>query len=228
MNSQNEGAPTPSFSRGASSRFDPTIPTLVVAFLLLLGGGAWALKTAFPGSANELFEAFSAGTSQSAGQSQSESELVEEEEPEEETPHKAPVIAGVHLLSWSDDEGDHPELVGHLTDGDPGTTWRSRYFQQNSFAEGTEIALLINLAEPAVVTEVDMSVLGSGGEVVIVDASGGDARSGEVLATSALEPETVIKLAQPTELSALGVQFMSLPTDDEGLFRAKISNIEVK
>ena len=228
MNSQNEGAPTPPPSRGVSSRFDPTMPTLVIAFLLLLGGGTWALKTAFPGSANELFEAFSAGTSQSAGQSQSSGGLDEEETTEQDTPVNIPVIAGIHLLSWSDDEGDHPELIGHLTDSNPETTWRSRYFQDNTFAEGSEIALLINLAEPALVTEVDMTVLGSGGEVVIVDASEGDARSGEVLATSALEPDTVIKLAQPTELSALGVQFMSLPTDDEGLFRAKISNIEVK
>ena len=212
---------------GKSGRFNPTVPSLVLALVLFVGGGLWAVYTAFPSTGGDLLKAFSEGASETASQS----DPVEEEDVEEEVVEEAtvePAIAGIHLYSWANDEGDHPELVGHLTDGNPDTVWRSRYFQENAFAEGQEISFLVNLAEPALVTEIDLSVIGSGGEVVVRNSSDGDPRSGEILATGALEPETVIKLAQPTEVSSLGIQFMSLPTDDEGLFRAKVSNIVVK
>lgn len=220
---------SPQSTRGKSGRFNPTVPSLVLAAIVFIGGGFWAVNTAFPSNGGDLFEEFSKAASEAAGQSHQSGfgdgpevgDVVEETTIE-------PGIAGIHLYSWANDEGDHPELVGHLTDGNPETVWRSRYFQNNAFAEGQEISFLVNLVEPALVTEVDMSVLGAGGEVVIRDSSDGDPRAGEILATGTLEPETVIKLAQPTEVSALGIQFLSLPTDDEGLFRAKVSNISVK
>lgn len=214
------------YSRGRIVRFNPTVPALLIGIATLLVGSVWAFRTAFPGSAGELFEALWQSGPQSIVAEQS---WDAGEEPETSVAGTvAPVISGIRVFSWSNDDGDHPELVGSLTDGDPGTVWRSRYFQENSFQEGSEIALLVVLEQPAVVSEIDMAVVGNGGEVVIRNSADGDPRTGEVLATGTLAPDTVIKLAQPTQLSDLGIQFMSLPVDDEGLFRAKVSNIEVK
>ncbi len=115
-----------------------------------------------------------------------------------------------------------------MLDHDPTTTWRSRYFTDNIFAEGSEIAILLSLSEPAVVSEITLNILGQGGEIVVRDASGGNPRAGDVLATATADGDTTIKLAQPTEMSAIGIVFSSLPVDDEGVNRAKIATVSVR
>ncbi len=138
------------------------------------------------------------------------------------------MISGATILSWDNDDGDHPELASALLDGDTSTVWRSRYFNQNVFSEGNQIAILLTLAEPAVVSEITINAIGEGGEVLVTDASAGDARLGPVLATAPITSDTVIRLAQPTEVSAVGLVFNTLPVDDEGMNRAKITGISVR
>ena len=143
-------------------------------------------------------------------------------------PVAAPVITSATVFSWNDDDGDHPELASSIVDNDPATTWRSRYFTQNTFEEGTQVAVLLTLAEPAVVSEITLNVVGSGGEVVVRNSADGNPRTGDVLATSPINGDTVIRLAQPTELSTIGLTFNTLPVDDEGMNRAKVTGISVR
>lgn len=226
-NAKPGGSRGPAPKRGLLTRFNPTVPALVLGVILLIGGALWAGKTAMQGSREDWFAELQ-GAGPAAQQSAQSEEDVSADGTDAPAETATPVIAGVRVFSWSDDDGDHPELVAALTDGDPSSVWRSRYFRNNQFAEGTEIALLVNLEQPAVVSEVDMTVLGSGGEVVIRNVTDDNPRDGEILATASLSPDTVIKLAQPTEVAALGIQFLSLPTDDEGMFRAKLTSLTVK
>lgn len=210
-----------------SGRFDPTIPALIFGVLIVVVAGAVAFKNLWPKDAGDLFAEISPTLPQS---SQSEGEDVVEETPAPEvTPEAAPpVISGATIFSWGNDDGDHPELATALLDSDPSTIWRSRYFTLNQFSEGSEISILLSLAEPAVVSEVAMNFIGSGGEVSLRDASGGDPRTGAVLAVAPITPDTVIKLPQPTEMSAVGLVFNTLPTDDEGMYRAKVTEISIR
>lgn len=212
----------------SGGRFDPTIPALIFGVLIVIVAGAIAFKNLLPKDAGDLFAEISPTLPQS---SQSEGEdVVEEETPAPEAPQEtvAPVISSATIFSWGNDDGDHPELTTALLDSDPSTIWRSRYFTLNQFAEGSEISILLSLAEPAVVSEVDMTFIGSGGEVSLRDASGGDPRTGAVLAVVPITPDTVIKLPQPTEMSAVGLVFNTLPTDDEGMYRAKVTEISIR
>lgn len=217
--------PEPS-SSGNGQRFDPAVPALVLGVLLVVVAGAMAFKNLLPSSASDLFAELSPALPQSS--QSSEATPSEDEDPAAPPASAAPVVSGATIFSWGDDDGDHPELATALLDADASTGWRSRYFLTNEFAGGSEIAILVTLAEPAVVSEVLLSVVGAGGEVTVTNASDGNPRSGDVLATAPVSGETVIKLAQPTEVSAVGLVFNSLPTDDEGMYRAKVSEVAIK
>lgn len=213
------------------SGFNPTVPALILGAVVVILAGFFALKTLFSSYPSDLLEGIGpVGGSSQSGQSGEELEAdVEVSEPEEESnAPAAPVLTSATIFSWSDDDGDHPELVSALVDGDPSTQWRSRYFNENIFAEGSEVAILLSLAEPATVSEIDLSIVGQGGDIVVRNASEGNPRIGDVLATATANGDTVIKLAQPEEVSALGIVFQTLPVDDEGMNRAKVSSVAVK
>lgn len=207
--------------------FNPTVPALILGLILVLGAGYFSLRTLLSPGPTDLFAELGGNISQSEQSGQSE-QVVEEEVGTEEVPVAAPVITSATVFSWNDDDGDHPELASSIVDNDPATTWRSRYFTQNTFEEGTQVAVLLTLAEPAVVSEITLNVVGSGGEVVVRNSADGNPRTGDVLATSPINGDTVIRLAQPTELSTIGLTFNTLPVDDEGMNRAKVTGISVR
>ncbi len=217
-------------SSAGKKGFNPTVPALILGFILVIVAGYFAVTTLME-SRPSLLEGVG-GTGEIGASQSSQSDVQEEEqsaeEPDTTTPPAAlPVVTSATIFSWNDDDGDHPELSAAILDADPASVWRSRYFTQNAFQPGSEIAILLSLAEPAVVSEVTLDVIGAGGEIIVVNASAGNPRDGEVLATGTANGNTVIRLAQPTEVSALGIKFNSLPVDDEGMNRAKISSISV-
>lgn len=220
-----------------SGKFNPTVPAIVIGLVLLIVAGFWAFRSIAGSYPSELLSDIGISvdvTGQSSGDEDGAAEEDEDGAAEEEVTVKEqpsagkPVITSATVFSWSDDDGDHPELVSAMLDHDPTTTWRSRYFTDNIFAEGSEIAILLSLSEPAVVSEITLNILGQGGEIVVRDASGGNPRAGDVLATATADGDTTIKLAQPTEMSAIGIVFSSLPVDDEGVNRAKIATVSVR
>lgn len=208
-------------SASRSGRFNPTIPTLLIAFTVL-GLGVW-----FAG--NNLFLGTELTETTPPPPVVAQSEQEEEEQAGSEAVNSAaPVIAGVAVYSWGDDGGDHPDLGNNVLTDDPLTYWRTRYFTPSTYAQGDPATLQVNLAEPAVVSQVILKVIGSGGEVAVIDASQGDPRSGEVLAVTPLSETTVIPLTEKIEVSSLGLVFSELPLDDEGRNRLKIVSVTVE
>ncbi len=231
--SSDQGTPPaspPQVPGGKPRRFDPMLPTIVIAIILVILGLFYAISV-LKGPATHDGGAPGAGLqSQSSDQSgQSSGETPKEPDAPATTPPTTvtPVIAEIEIFSWSDDGKDHPELTSALTDGDPGTYWYTRYYDWNQFTEESVISILVNLQEEAVVDTINLNVIGSGGEITIRDVTDGNPRQGTILATATLNGDTVIKLSQPTKLSALGINFVSLPTDDEGLNRAKVTGISI-
>ena len=221
-----QGAPVASTAGGKG--FNPTIPALILGLILVLVAGFFAVRTLMGPGPTDLFAEIGGSVSQSSQSSQS-GELEEEEAVVEgPVPTVAPVVTSATVFSWNDDDGDHPELASAIVDTDPSTVWRSRYFTTNAFEEGSEISILLTLAEPAVVSEITLNVVGSGGEVVVRNPADGNPRVGDVLATAPIDGQTVIRLAQPTELSAISLSFNTLPVDDEGMNRAKLAGISVQ
>ena len=212
--------------RHSTGRFDPTVPALLLGLVLVLFAGYFSFKTLF--GAGPL-DAMIKELDQS---SQSLNFLAQsgEKDTEEGTTGSdaVPVVTSAEIFSWWDDDGDHPEMAGYLIDKNSDTIWRSRYFAGNTFAEGAEIAILLNLAEPAPVSSITLDVIGSGGLLKVTEPNENNPRDGAVLATVELSPSTVVTFDPAIEMDSIGLVFETLPTDDEGRLRAKISGITVE
>ena len=225
-------APKSSHADRRTTRFDPTWPALIAGFVLVLVAFILGVQNLFPAGALEtLLDTGDHPVIASQSSQDDQNSSVEKEEDanaDDEVTQALPVATSVEIFSWNDDGGDHSELAGYLLDNDPSTTWRARYFSVNAFAEGSEIALLVRLAQPALVNQITLNVTGSGGLVDVTDPQDDNPRNGEVLASATLSPQTIITLNPAVEMDSVGLVFKELPTDDEGRFRAKITAITVE
>lgn len=209
--------------RPRDGKFNATGPALIVG-LLVVGGGVWYVS-------QNLFPEPSEVIVVEEVQSEPQSEPIAESDPgsaAEGEPSALPVIAGTRILSWSDDGGDHPELATLMSDADSSTYWRTRYFDPNTYAQGAPAAIVLNLAEPASVSQIVLEVIGAGGEVTVVVPDGDNPREGQVVGTAALASTTVIPVTDPAPVSSLALVFTELPIDDEGRNRVKIASIAVE
>ena len=220
-------ASTPATGTRRDRRFDPTWPALGLGFVVVLFAAIFSMTNLFPAGALETL--LNTGDRRPQAEQSAQSELTDTEgEVDVQVPTALPVATSVEVFSWNDDGGDHSELAGYILDNDPSTTWRSRYFGNSVFAEGSEISLLIRLAEPALVSQVTIDVTGSGGLVAVTVPEEDNPRGGTVLAESSLSPQTIIPISPAVELSSIGLVFKELPSEDEGRFRAKITGITVE
>lgn len=230
-------------SKGSEPSFDPTKPTLIIGGVIFVLAAILSSFFLLPDTDKffaEQEEAKLAAQSLAKAEEEAEKQAEKEEKEKDKDGKKKsesekkkaketkPKLSSATVFSWGNDEGDHPELAAALLDGDKSTVWRSRYFEYEEFDENNRIALLLKLEEPAVVSEITIQAIGEGGELVVRSSPDENPRKGKVLATVPIDGKTVVKLAQPTEVKALGLSFKSLPTDDEGLLRAKIWNITVE
>lgn len=222
----------PARRSGSRGRLDPTVPALVFALVLVLGGGFWGVRTALTPIGSDLDIPNLSGQSGEQSGSQSGEQSGQSPEPSEsETPVAAPQIATPTIFSWRDDGGDNPDSVMNLIDGDPTTQWHSRSYDLNQFREEQTVTILLTLKEKALVSEIDLTMAPetSGGELVVREVTDpSNPRTGTELATSALSPNTTIKLAQPTELSALSLSFRTMPTGPDGQNWAWIYELSLK
>ncbi|NHT16416.1 hypothetical protein G6556_01705, partial [Cellulomonas sp. IC4_254] len=148
---------------------------------------------------------------------------------EEQAPAAAPpVIAAVNSIDPSDGDGEHEELVGRLTDGDPATSWYTHTYNRPDYAGFKDaVGLVITLQAPATVTAITLDVNGSGGAVEVRSTDAANPTAGDVLASGALAPQTVLTLAQPTETQSIVLWFPSLAQTPDGQNRIEISNLAV-
>lgn len=203
---------------------DPTKPTLILAAALTVAAAVWAVSTALL-PVTDLDIAQSVVDAQSGGAQSAQSALGGE------AATAAPLISSVSVLSWNNDDGDHPDLAVNMIDQNPETSWRSRYFDINAFDENATVTIVVNLEGPALVSGVTLQMDPStqGGEVVVRNVTDpSNPRGGTELATSALSESTVISLPEPTEASAIALSFRVMPTSVDGRPWAWVSELSVQ
>lgn len=217
------------------TRVDPTVPAMVMALVLVIGGGIWGFHQAFaPVSAVEdLAQSLAAGVTSGQSESGAAPSGGEGAQP---SPHEtvSPVIQAAKVFSWnsaSGDRGDHDDLYINLIDGDPSTQWYSRYYDLNQFSDDNTVTILLTLEQTSTLSGITLSMDPgtSGGELVVraVDDPA-NPRAGTELATTALSPTTQITLDPAADLQYVSLSFRTMPTDSEGLNRAWISEITVQ
>lgn len=150
------------------------------------------------------------------------------DEPDQAPATDPPVIAAVTSIDPSDGDGEHEELIGRLTDGDPATSWYTHTYNRPDFAGFKEaVGLAITLQAPATVTSITLDVNGSGGNVEVRSTDAANPTAGDVLASGPLNGQTVLTLSQPTETQSLVLWFTSLAQTPDGANKIEISNISV-
>ena len=202
---------------------DPTKPTLVFAAVLtilaaIFGTMGLLKPVGSPDLAQSLADAQSANHIQSDDQSAMQGTT-------------SPLVSSVSVLSWSNDDGDHPDTAVNMIDGDPATTWHSRYYDMNSFADDNTVTIVIKLSAEATVSQItlNMDPSTSGGELVVRNVTDADApRRGTELARGALSPATKITLPEPVTTSQIALSFATMPTSVDGDNWAWVSELSVQ
>jgi hypothetical protein len=140
-----------------------------------------------------------------------------------------PVVVGVNSIDPSDGDGEHEELVGRITDGDPATTWYTHTYNRADFAGFKDaVGLVITLQAPATVSTITIDGTGTGGNVEVRATDAANPTAGDVLAGGALaSPQTVLTLAQPTETQSIVLWFTSLSQTPDGANKIEISGLAV-
>lgn len=217
------------------ARVNPTVPAMIFAGLLVVVGMWWAIGVAFS-PVKEVDEIAAQFPGEQSGQSgQSGESGAASPTPSESKSSEAPVVKPVLLtptvFSWKDGGGDHPELAASMVDNDPSTAWRSLYYDSNVFTDADAITILLPLKAVSTVTTVQLTMDSgtTGGEMVVRSVDNPDQpRQGTELTSTALSPTTTITLPKPVKTQYLALEFRSLPTDSEGVYRAWISEVTVK
>lgn len=211
---------------GQGHLINPTKPTLIFAAVLTIVAAFWSFTTAFA-PVNSIDFAQSLADAQSAAHGGEDGS----EEDDDSAAALAPKISSVSVLSWSDDQGDHPEQAVAMIDGDSSTSWHSRWFENNQFLDESAVTLVVKLERTTTVSSVtlEMDPSTSGGQLVVRNVTDPSSpRSGTQLTTSALSPSTEIKLPQPVETSILALSFRSMPTSVDGNEWAWVSELSVQ
>lgn len=208
---------------------DPTKPALIFGVALFLFGAIWGPWMATrPVTDLDLAQSLRAGASQIQSDNTPAPNLTTTPPP---APSVTPVISSVQVLSWNNDDGDHPDRAINMIDSNPSTSWSSRWFDNNQFRDETSVTIVVKLQQKATVSSVTLTMdpATSGGELVVRNVTDPTKpREGTELATSSLSPTTTITLPQPVETDSIALQFRSMPKGQDGRNWAWISELTVQ
>ena len=208
---------------------DPTRPALIFGVVLFLFGAIWGPWMATRPVTNlDLGQSLRDGVAAQESGAEPAPVLTTTPPPTESV---TPVISSVQVLSWNNDDGDHPDRAINMIDSNPSTSWSSRWFDTNQFRDETSVTIVVKLQQKATVSSVtlNMDPATSGGEVVVRNVTDpSNPRGGTELATSALSPTTTIKLPTPVETDSIALQFRSMPKGQDGRNWAWISELTVQ
>jgi putative integral membrane protein mviN len=228
-----QDAPASANEDGSSKRsgtlIDPTKPALIFGVFLVLFGAIWGPWMATrPVTDLDLAQSLRAGISQQQSDEEPSPALTTTPPP---SPTTTPVISSVQVLSWNNDDGDHPDRAINMIDSNPSTSWSSRWFDNNQFRDETSVTIVVKLQQKATVSSVtlNMDPATSGGELVVRNVTDpANPRGGTELAKSALSPTTTIQLPTPVETDSIALQFHSMPKGQDGRNWAWISELTVQ
>ena len=228
-----QDAPASANEDGSSKRsgtlIDPTKPALIFGVFLVLFGAIWGPWMATrPVTDLDLAQSLRAGVSQQQSDEEPSPALTTTPPP---SPTTTPVISSVQVLSWNNDDGDHPDRAINMIDSNPSTSWSSRWFDNNQFRDETSVTIVVKLQQKATVSSVtlNMDPATSGGELVVRNVTDpANPRGGTELAKSALSPTTTIQLPTPVETDSIALQFHSMPKGQDGRNSAWISELTVQ
>ena len=228
-----QDAPASASEDGSSKRsgtlIDPTKPALIFGVVVVLFGAIWGPWMATqPVTDLDLAQSLRAGVSQQQSDEEPSPALTTTPPPAQTT---TPVISSVQVLSWNNDDGDHPDRAINMIDSNPATSWSSRWFDNNQFRDETSVTIVVKLQQKATVSSVtlNMDPATSGGELVVRNVTDpSNPRGGTELASSALSPTTTIKLPTPVETDSIALQFRSMPKGQDGRNWAWISELTVQ
>ena len=228
-----EPAPASSQEKKSPERsghlIDPTKPALIFGVALFLFGAIWGPWMATrPVTDLNLAQSLREATTQVQSDNTPAPNLTTTPPP---APSVTPVISSVQVLSWNNDDGDHPDRAINMIDSNPSTSWSSRWFDNNQFRDDTSVTIVVKLQQKATVSSVTlhMDSATSGGELVVRNVTDPTKpREGTELATSSLSPTTTITLPQPVETDSIALQFRSMPKGQDGRNWAWISELTVQ
>jgi len=209
---------------------DPTRPTLIFAAVVFLVGAVWSTWMVLtPATDLDLAQSLRSGVAQNAPQDAPQSALATTPPPTS-APTAPPVISSVSVLSWDNDNGDHPDRAINMIDSNPATSWTSRWFDDNQFREGAEVTIVVKFQQVATVSSVTLTMDSqtSGGLISVrkvTDPS--NPRGGTELATSALSPSTTITLPEPVSTDSIALVFRQMPKAQDGRNWAWVSELTV-
>ena len=208
---------------------DPTRPALIFGVVLFLFGAIWGPWMATRPVTNlDLGQSLRDGVAAQESGAEPAPVLTTTPPPTESV---TPVISSVQVLSWNNDDGDHPDRAINMIDSNPSTSWSSRWFDNNQFRDETSVTIVVKLQQKATVSSVtlNMDPATSGGEVVVRNVTDpANPRGGTELASSALSPTTTIQLPTAVETDTIALQFRSMPKGQDGRNWAWISELTVQ
>jgi putative peptidoglycan lipid II flippase len=145
------------------------------------------------------------------------------------------VGAGAHDPFGSGSE--HGDEAVHAHDGDPGTSWHTQRYRGDPALGGLKsgVGVWFELAEARSLREVVVSTPTPGASFTLYagDAQpepgvGPEAWGREVARVDRAAAETEVELGEPAEGRVWLLWLTSLPADDDGGFRARISEVELR
>ena len=144
-------------------------------------------------------------------------------------PAAVPVIGSAQMIDPppGGDNNEHPEAVPLAIDGDPSTFWYTRTYASPTFGMKPGVGYAVTLAEPATVTTVTLLVNGTGGMVEVRATDPSAPTQGDVLASGALGPQTVLTLSAPTVTQNIVLWFTALPQTPSALNRVELLEVQV-
>lgn len=141
---------------------------------------------------------------------------------------QAPVITGVRALDPQGDGSENDGRAGDVVDGDPSTSWKTENYA-NAELGGLKdgVGVVLDLETEAAVSEVDLTVAGSGGEVEVRTSPSGSFEGSSVIARGVAGGATTLEVDPPVRTSHVIIWFTELPSAADS-FTADLSQVDVR
>ncbi len=127
-------------------------------------------------------------------------------------------------------DGENPETVGQIVDGDPETTWRTMTYRQQFGPGGLKngVGAVIDLGSVVDVARVDLRMVGgpTGVALYLTDTAPGDVADLEPAATRTVDGSARIAFRDPVRGRYLTLWLTSLPQASDG-FRGEVAEVTV-